>query len=97
MKNKKAKIYQPAKSVMQSGINKTKKWVLEYDTLKTGINALMGWETSNDTMSEVKLEFPDKKSAIRYANKNKIEYYLVEPKKRKILIKSYVNNFLKDH
>ena len=40
MKSKKAKIYKPTKSAMQSGINKTKKWVLEYDTLKTGINAL---------------------------------------------------------
>ena len=82
---------------MQSGRSKTKKWILEYDTFKTGINALMGWETSNDTMSEIKLEFSDKKSAIRYANKNKIDYYVIEPKKRKILLKSYANNFLKDN
>ena len=94
---KRAKIYKPAKTAMQSAGGNTRNWLLEFDTLNTGINPLMGWESSKDTMSEVKLEFPDKKSAIRYANKNKIEYYVVEPKKRKILIKSYANNFLKDH
>ena len=95
MKNKKAKIYQPTKSVMQSGINKTKKWVLEYDTLKTGINALMGWETSNDTMSEVKLEFSSKDQAINYAKKNNIDYYVIDPQKSKLIKKSYIDNFLK--
>ena len=95
MKSKKAKIYQPTKSVMQSGRNKTKKWVLEYDTLKTGINALMGWETSNDTMSEVKLEFLTKEQAINHAKKNNIDYYIIEPQKRKIIKKSYSDNFLK--
>ena len=54
---KRAKIYKPTKTAMQSGDRNTKYWLLEFDTLNTGINPLMGWETSNDTMSEVKLEF----------------------------------------
>ena len=45
---------------MQSAKRNTKNWLLEFDTLDTGINPLMGWETSQDTMSEVKLEFPSK-------------------------------------
>jgi len=93
---RKAKIYIPSKTAMQSGTKQTKKWILEYYTSKTGINALTGWETSRDTMSEIKLEFPDKESIIRYVNKNKIKYDLIEPKKRKIALKSYANNFLKD-
>ena len=94
---KKAKIYKPSKTAMQSGKRNTKKWLLEFDTLDTGINPLMGWETSQDTMSEVKLEFPSKKQAIDYAKKNNIDYYVVEPKRKKIIKKSYADNFLKDN
>ena len=80
---------------MQAGKGKTKNWLLTFDTLDTGINPLMGWETSKDTMSEVKLEFSSKEKAVNYAKKNNINYYIVEPQRRKIIIKSYSDNFLK--
>ena len=80
---------------MQSGVRNTKKWILEFDTLNTGINPLMGWVTSNDTMSEVKLEFSTKEQAINYARINNIDYYIIEPQKRKMIKKSYSDNFLK--
>ena len=89
----KAKIYKPTMTVMQSGKRNTKKWVLEFDTLDTGINPLMGWETSKDTMSEVRLEFSNKDQAINYAKKNNIDYYVIEPQRRKIIKKSYSDNF----
>ena len=92
---KKAKIYIPAKTVMQSGGVNTKKWLLEFDTLNTGINPLTGWDTSKDTMSEVKLEFSTKEQAVNYAKKNNINFYIIEPQKRKIIKKSYTDNFLK--
>ena len=79
---------------MQSGMRNTKNWLLEFDTLNTGINPLMGWESSNDTMSEVKLEFSSKDQAVNYAKKNNINYYVVEPQKQKIIKKSYSDNFL---
>ena len=82
---------------MQSGRRNTKKWLLEFDTLNTGINPLMGWETSKDTMSEVKLEFSTKEQAVNYAKKNNIDYYVVEPQKSKIIKKSYADNFFKDN
>jgi len=91
----KAKIYKPTRTAMQAGMRNTKKWFLEFDTLSTGINPLMGWETSRDTMSEVKLEFSSKEQAINYAKKNNIDYYIVEPQKSKIIKKSYSDNFLK--
>ena len=94
---KKAKIYKPSKTAMQSGKANTRNWMLEFDTLNTGINPLMGWETSNDTMSEVKLEFSTKEQAINFAKKNDIMYYIVEPQKRKIIKKSYSDNFLKNN
>ena len=94
---RKAKIYKPAKTAMQSGLRNTKNWMLEFDTLNTGIDPLMGWETSKDTMSEVKLEFKTKDQAINYAKKNNINYYVAEPQKKKIIKKSYSDNFLKNN
>ena len=82
---------------MQSGRRNTRKWLLEFDTLNTGINPLMGWETSKDTMSEVKLEFFTKEQAINYAKKNNINYYIIEPQKSKIIKKSYSDNFFKNN
>ena len=80
---------------MQSGKRNSKKWILEFDTLDTGINSLMGWTSSKDTMSEVKLEFLTREEAINYVKKNNIDYYVVEPEKSKIVKKSYSDNFLK--
>ena len=94
---KKAKIFKPTKTAMQSGKRNSKNWLLEFDTKNTGINPLMGWESSKDTMSEVKLEFSTKEKAINYAKKNNINYYVIEPKKRKIIKKSYADNFMKDN
>jgi len=82
---------------MQSGLRNTKNWILEFDTLNTGINPLMGWTSSKDTMSEIKLEFSTKEQAINYAKKNNINYYIVEPQKRKIIKKSYSDNFMKNN
>ena len=92
---KKAKIYKPSKTAMQSGVKKFDKWVIEFITDKPGINPLMGWESSTDTSSELKLEFSSKDLAIEYAKKNKISYELIEPKIRKIIKKSYADNFTK--
>jgi hypothetical protein len=93
---KKAKIYIPSKSAMQSGRGKNNKWVLEFETKDPSINPLMGWETSSDTLEEVVLKFPSKEKAIEYAKKNNILFTIIEPKKRKFVIKSYADNFLKN-
>jgi|TARA_B110000444_G_scaffold85299_1_gene80655 NADH dehydrogenase (ubiquinone) Fe-S protein 4 len=91
----KAKIYIPTKNSMQSGLGKADKWVIEFETKNSGINPLMGWETSTDTLSELNLEFSTMELAIEYAKKNKIDYEILTPKKRKIVKKSYADNFLK--
>ena len=80
---------------MQSGTKNDEKWVIEFQTKDTGINPLMGWETSSDTNSELKLEFSSKELAINYAKKNKIDFEVIEPNKRKVVKKSYADNFLK--
>ena len=92
---KKAKIYVPSKTAMQSGVGKNKMWIIEFEAKNTGINPLMGWESSTDTLSELKLEFSTKDLAIEYAKKNKIDFEIIEPQKRKTVKKSYADNFLK--
>ena len=80
---------------MQSGNGKTDKWILEYETKDPSNNPLMGWESSSDTYTELKLEFSSKELAINYAKKKKIDFEIIEPKKRKIVKKSYADNFLR--
>ena len=80
---------------MQSGLGKSEKWVMKFETENTGINPLMGWETSTNTLTELNLEFTTKELAMEYAKKNKIDFEIIEPQKRKVVIKSYANNFLK--
>ena len=92
---KKAKIYKPTKTAMQSGLKKFNKWILEYITEDPTINPLMGWESSNDTLSELKINFSSKEKAIEYAKKNNINFEIIEPNDRKIVKKSYSDNFIK--
>ena len=92
---KKAIIYIPNKNPMQSGLAKNDNWILEFKTKDPTKNPLMGWESSSDTYSELKLEFSSKELAINYAKKKKIEFELIEPRKRKTVKKSYADNFLK--
>ena len=80
---------------MQSGLGKNDKWIIEYITKNPGINPLMGWESSTDTLSELRLEFSTKESAIDYAKRNKIIFEIIEPKQRKTFKKSYSDNFTK--
>ena len=79
---------------MQSGLGKTNKWILEFEVEDPTTNPLMGWESSSDTYSELKLEFSTKELAINYAKKKKIDFEVIETKKRKIVKKSYADNFL---
>ena len=80
---------------MQSGTAKKDKWLLEFITKDPTKNPLMGWESSSDTLTELKLEFSSKELAINYAKKKKIDFEIIEPKKRKTVKKSYADNFLK--
>ena len=92
---KKAIIYIPTKNSMQSGLGKSDKWLIRFETNDAGLNPLMGWESSSDTLAELNLEFSTKELAIEYAKKNKIDYEIIEPQKRKTIKKSYADNFLK--
>ena len=88
------KIYKPSKTAMQSGIGNTKKWLAEYisDTEQVK-DTLMGWNSSLDTKSQIKVFFETKEQAIEWAQNNNYQYCVEDPKKRKIKPKNYASNF----
>ena len=89
-----ARIYQPAKTAMQSGEARTKDWVLEFEPgARKETDPLMGWTSSSDTQAQVRLEFESKDEAIAYATRTGVAYVVVEPKPRRPIKKSYADNF----
>ena len=91
-----ARIFQPAKTAMSSGTAKTKGWVLEFapDAARS-VDPLMGWTSSDDTQSQVRMTFETKDAAIDYAREHKIDAQVQEPNKRKVNIRpgGYGENF----
>ena len=91
-----ARIYRPAKSAMSSGTAKTRDWVLEYtNTSGREVDPLMGWTSSSDTQTQVRMRFPTKEAAEEYAEENGIDAVVTEPKTRKpnIRQRGYGENF----
>jgi len=91
----KARIYQPAKSAMQSGRRNTRKWVLEFEPTAKTIDHLMGWTGSADTRGQVRMTFPNRQAAVAFAEKHGIEADVFDPKVRRIRPKSYASNFIR--
>jgi hypothetical protein len=90
----KARIYQPSKNALQSGMARTRQWIVEYEPVEAKKNdILMGWVGSGDMQGQVKLKFETKEAAIAYAERNGIPYDLREPKKRIPRPKAYADNF----
>ncbi len=91
-----ARIYQPARSAMQSGMGKSRVWVLEYaQGSAREIDPLMGWTASDDTETQVKLRFDSREAALAYAASRGIEAEVVEPQIRKANLRpgGYGENF----
>lgn len=89
-----ARIYQPPKSSMTSGMGKTKTWVLDFthDGPKP-VDPLMGWTGSTDTSQQVRLTFPTREAAMEYATRHGIAAQVLEPQKRRHRPRGYGDNF----
>jgi hypothetical protein len=93
MTTPRARIYQPAKTAMQSGKGKDS-WVLEYlPTTPAAPDALMGWNSMRDTQTEVALKFDTKEQAIAFAKAKQLEFEIALPQVRKTAPKAYAGNF----
>jgi hypothetical protein len=90
----KVRIFQPPKTAMQSGRAGTEKWILEFAPGSPRVaDPLMGWTSSGDTRSQVRLTFDTKDEAIAFAEKHGLPYVVEEPQERRFRPKSYADNF----
>lgn len=88
------RIYQPAKTTMQSGRGKTKRWILEYDLeSKRQPEPLMGWVASGDTLNQVKLGFDTVDEAVAFAKHKGWAHEVIEPQARILQGRTYMDNF----
>lgn len=89
-----ARIYRPAQTATQSGPARSKLWVLEFEPqVPRRIEPLMGWTSSNDMLSQVRLSFASKEEAIAYADRHSLSYRVEEPKPDSRKVLSYSDNF----
>ncbi len=94
-----ARIYRPAKSAMQAGTANSKRWVLEHSpSSPKSLDPLMGWTSSTDMQTQVRLTFESREAAVEYAETNGIEFVLMEPKKHRlnVRLRGYAENFAHD-
>ena len=94
-----ARIYKPARTAMSSGTAKTREWILEFvPSSAREIEPLMGWTSSDDTQSQVKLQFETKEAALAYSKDKGIDAIVSAPKSRKANIRQrgYGENFATD-
>ena len=88
-----ARIYKPARNAMQQGMA-ARPWVLEYEPEEPLlIEPLMGWTSSADTKSQVRLPFATKEEAVAFAVRHGIAFRLEEPQETALRPKSYAENF----
>ena len=93
------RIYQPSRNAMQSGVARTKGWVLEFVREDhPSLDPLMGWTTSEDTQSQVRLRFDTRAEAEAYAKSKGLDYIVTEPKPRapNVRPRGYGGNFATD-
>ena len=91
-----ARIYQPTKTAMSSGMAKTREWVLEFPADEPRrIDPLMGWTSSQDTQAQVRIRFATKEEALDYAEAHGIDAIVTLPKKRRANVRpgGYGENF----
>lgn len=89
-----AKIYRPAPNAMQSGKAASKEWLLEFEgKTPRRIEPMMGWISSDDTQTQVRMSFPTRDEAIAFAQREGIEFRVVEPREARRVIKTYADNF----
>ncbi|MCO5092170.1 ETC complex I subunit [Bosea sp. (in: a-proteobacteria)] len=89
-----ARIYRPARTAMQSGTANTERWLLEYEPeIPRQIEPLMGWTSSSDMRSQLKLWFDSEAEAVAYATRNGIAYRVEQPHEPKRRSISYSDNF----
>lgn len=91
-----ARIYSPSRTATQSGTARTQDWVLEFSPAQAReVDPLMGWTSSGDMDSQVRLRFDTREAAEAYAKARGIDAVVLRPQARKPNIRpgGYADNF----
>lgn len=89
-----ARIYKPARTAMQSGTARTKRWALDFEPSEPcEVEPLMGWTSSGDMLQQVRLRFDTKEEAIAYCERRGIAYVVREPDVPSRRVVAYSDNF----
>jgi hypothetical protein len=89
-----ARISRPAKTAMQSGQAKAKRWMLDFEPSSARTSdPLMGWTSSGDTQAQVRLFFATREEAVAFAERKGLDYRVIEPKDKTPKTVSYSDNF----
>ena len=89
-----ARIYKPSRNAMQSGVGKTRFWVFEYEPEHARmVEPLMGYTSSADMRSQIRLKFETKEEAVAYAQKRGIPFQVFEPHETGRRRMAYSDNF----
>lgn len=83
------RIYQPSRSVLQSGSGR-REWLLEFPPSAPPLrDPLTGWIGSADPLAQLRLRFPDRESAVAFAERHGWPHEVVEPAPRGLRYRSY--------
>lgn len=95
-KGRVATIEKPPQHAMTSGTYKFRHWRISFDYQDGWTNHLMGWTSSADSLSQLNLKFETKEDAIKFCERQGIEYVVDEPLKKDSFEgeKDYGDNFL---
>jgi ETC complex I subunit conserved region len=89
-----ARIFKPSRNAMQSGKGKSQAWVLEHEQeSRRAADPLMGWTSTSDTTTQVRLSFETQAEAEAYARKHGIAYVVQAEMPSRLQKKSYSDNF----
>ncbi|XP_057319660.1 NADH dehydrogenase [ubiquinone] iron-sulfur protein 4, mitochondrial [Microplitis mediator] len=93
IKNRTVRIYQPAKNAMQSGTDNINFWQIDFDNRERWENNLMGWSSTGDPMSNLKVDFASVDEAVDHCKKMKWNYFIQKPNVDNPKPRSYGANF----
>ncbi|XP_060521606.1 NADH dehydrogenase [ubiquinone] iron-sulfur protein 4, mitochondrial [Cylas formicarius] len=94
IKERRVRIYEPPKNCMQSGTNNLGHWEMDFDARERWENPLMGWSSTGDPLSNMKVQFSTKEEAVEFCERNGWKWYIQESKLEKpFKPKSYGINF----
>ncbi|XP_029043317.1 NADH dehydrogenase [ubiquinone] iron-sulfur protein 4, mitochondrial isoform X2 [Osmia bicornis bicornis] len=93
IKTRKVRIFCPPKNAMQSGTNNIHFWQIDFDTRERWENSLIGWTSTGDPMSNLKVEFATEQEAIAHCEKMGWDYYIQKPNVNNPKPRNYGSNF----